>query len=98
MTKGDTTKSGWKQKDKKGFADVWVQEQNFTYIVLIPTNHWERNCKRDQKLHVAIVWFLLLLFLFYFIVYLYLFDIEHVIVYIFYVEYIIFYWPYIKNM
>lgn len=57
MTKGNPTKFG--QRDKESFAYVWVQEQNFTYIVLIPTNHWARNCKRDQKLHVAIVWFII---------------------------------------
>lgn len=55
MTKGDSTKFRQRQKDREGFADVWVQEENFTYVVLIPTNHWARNCKRDQKLHVAIV-------------------------------------------
>lgn len=75
MTEGDTTKFGQRQKDKEGFGDVWVQEQNFTYIVLIPTNHWARNCKRYQELHVAIVWFIITIisFIFYSVyIYIYL--------------------------
>lgn len=99
MTKGHTTKFGQRQKDKEGFADVWVQEQYFTCVVLISTNHWENNCKRDQKLYVAIVRFIITIISFIFYSIYYIFDIEHVIEHIYiymYKEYIEFIFYIIK--
>lgn len=79
MTNGVTTEFEQRQKDKEGSADVWVQEQNFTYVVLIPTNQWASNCKRDQKLYVAIVWLIITTMSFIFYSIYYIFDVEQVI-------------------